>query len=91
MIEMSPASRQAILVFMKNQRQMNEEAPPPPPPEIAQFKRISIPLIRRIYPSLHDIMSVQPLQDTAGMDYFLTFRREKEQRRKPVDWAKEGF
>ena len=43
---------------------------------MAQFKRISIPLIRRIYPQLiaNKIVSVQPLLGPTGLVYYLRFR-----------------
>lgn len=42
----------------------------------AQFKRISIPLVRRIYPSLiaNKITSTQPLLGPTGLVYYLRFR-----------------
>lgn len=44
--------------------------------DIAQFRRISIPLIRRIYPQLiaNKIVSVQPLLGPTGLVYYLRFR-----------------
>lgn len=41
-----------------------------------EFKRISIPLVRRIYPSLiaNKITSVQPLLEPTGLVYYLRFR-----------------
>ncbi len=44
--------------------------------DIAQFKRISIPLVRRIYPQLiaNKIVSVQPLLGPTGLVYYLRFR-----------------
>lgn len=44
--------------------------------DIAQFKKISIPLVRRIYPQLiaNKIVSVQPLLGPTGLVYYLRFR-----------------
>lgn len=41
--------------------------------EVAEFKRISIPLVRRIYPSLiaNKIVSVQPLAGPSSLVYYL--------------------
>lgn len=41
--------------------------------EIAQFKKMSIPLIRRIYPSLitNKLVSVQPLAGPNSLVYYL--------------------
>ncbi len=47
-------------VLLENQKAMNEAGGPQ---DIGTFKRISIPLIRRVYPSLiaNSILSVQPM------------------------------
>lgn len=44
--------------------------------DIAHFKRISIPLVRRIYPQLiaNKVVSVQPLLGPTGLVYYLRFR-----------------
>lgn len=44
--------------------------------DVAQFQRISIPLVRRIYPQLiaNKIVSVQPLLGPTGLIYYLRFR-----------------
>lgn len=44
-----------------------------PETEIAQFKRLSIPLVRRIYPSLiaDKLVSVQPLAGPSGLVHYL--------------------
>lgn len=44
--------------------------------DIARFSRISIPLVRRIYPQLiaNKIVSVQPLLGPTGLVYYLRFR-----------------
>ena len=44
--------------------------------DIAQFKRISIPLVRRIYPQLiaNKVVSVQPLLGPTGLVYYMRFR-----------------
>lgn len=45
-------------------------------PDIAQFKRIAIPLVRRIYPQLiaNKIMSVQPMAQPASLANYLRYR-----------------
>lgn len=44
--------------------------------DIAQFQKVAIPLVRRIYPQLiaNKIVSVQPLLGPAGLVYYLRFR-----------------
>jgi hypothetical protein len=69
-----PFVRQTTAVLLENQRLMNEAATDTA--DIAQFKRISIPLVRRIYPQLiaNKIVSVQPLLGPTGLVYYLRFR-----------------
>jgi hypothetical protein len=66
--------RSATAVLMENQRLMNEGMTDTG--DIAQFKRISIPLVRRIYPQLisNKIVSVQPLLGPTGLVYYMRFR-----------------
>jgi len=66
--------RSATAVLLENQRIVNEMATDTS--DIAQFKRISIPLVRRIYPQLiaNKIVSVQPLLGPSGLVYYLRFR-----------------
>jgi len=66
--------RATTAVLLENQRLMNEAATDTG--DIAQFKRISIPLVRRIYPQLiaNKIVSVQPLLGPTGLVYYLRFR-----------------
>ena len=47
--------------------------------DVAQFKRISIPLVRRIYPSLiaNKLVSVQPLVGPASLVYYLRHQYSK--------------
>lgn len=61
-------------VMLENQRLVNESMTDTG--DIAQFKRISIPLVRRIYPQLiaNKIVSVQPLLGPTGLVYYLRFR-----------------
>jgi hypothetical protein len=61
-------------VMLENQRLWNEVSTDTG--DIAQFKRISIPLVRRIYPQLiaNKIVSVQPLLGPTGLIYYLRFR-----------------
>jgi len=67
-------TRATTAVMLENQRLMNEIATDTS--DIAQFKRISIPLVRRIYPQLiaNKIVSVQPLLGPTGLVYYLRFR-----------------
>lgn len=66
--------RNTTAVLLENQRLFNEVATDTS--DIAQFKRISIPLVRRIYPHLiaNKIVSVQPLLGPTGLVYYLRFR-----------------
>lgn len=66
--------RATTAVLLENQRLMNEAMTDTG--DIAQFKRISIPLVRRIYPQLiaNKIVSVQPLLGPTGLVYYLRFR-----------------
>ena len=66
--------RSSAAVMLENQRLMNEAMTDTG--DIAQFKRISIPLVRRIYPQLiaNKIVSVQPLLGPTGLVYYLRFR-----------------
>ena len=68
------ATRNVTSVLLENQRLINETATDSS--DIAQFKRISIPLVRRIYPQLiaNKIVSVQPLLGPTGLVYYLRFR-----------------
>lgn len=66
--------RATTSVLLENQRLMNEVATDTS--DIAQFKRISIPLVRRIYPQLiaNKVVSVQPLLGPTGLVYYMRFR-----------------
>lgn len=66
--------RSCAAVLLENQYLFNEVSTDTG--DIAQFKRISIPLIRRIYPQLiaNKIVSVQPLLGPTGLVYYLRFR-----------------
>lgn len=66
--------RATAAVLLENQVLMNEAMTDTG--DIAQFKRISIPLVRRIYPQLiaNKIVSVQPLLGPTGLVYYLRFR-----------------
>ena len=69
-----PYVRSATAVLLENQRLINEVSTDTS--DVAQFKRISIPLVRRIYPQLiaNKIVSVQPLLGPTGLVYYLRFR-----------------
>jgi hypothetical protein len=66
--------RSTTAVILENQRLFNEMSTDTS--DIAQFKRISIPLVRRIYPQLiaNKVVSVQPLLGPTGLVYYLRFR-----------------
>lgn len=66
--------RSSTAVLLENQALMNEAMTDTG--DIAQFKRISIPLVRRIYPQLiaNKVVSVQPLLGPTGLVYYLRFR-----------------
>lgn len=68
------ATRKVTSVLLENQRLINEMSTDSG--DVAQFKRISIPLVRRIYPQLiaNKIVSVQPLLGPTGLVYYLRFR-----------------
>jgi hypothetical protein len=69
-----PYVRSCTAVLLENQRLINEVSTDTS--DIAQFKRISIPLVRRIYPQLiaNKVVSVQPLLGPTGLVYYLRFR-----------------
>jgi len=60
--------------LLENQRLFNETSTDSS--DIAQFKRISIPLVRRIFPQLiaNKIVSIQPLLGPTGLVYYLRYR-----------------
>jgi hypothetical protein len=67
-------TRKVASVVFENQRLMNEQSTDTS--DVASFKRISIPLIRRIFPNLiaNKIVSIQPLLGPVGLVYYLRFR-----------------
>ena len=67
-------TRSCTAVLLENQRLINETSTDSG--DVAQFKRISIPLVRRIYPQLiaNKVVSVQPLLGPTGLVYYLRFR-----------------
>ena len=70
----NPYVRSCTAVMLENQRLINETMTDTS--DIAQFKRISIPLVRRIYPQLiaNKVVSVQPLLGPTGLVYYMRFR-----------------
>ena len=66
--------RRVTATLLENQQLINEMSTDTG--DIAQFKRISIPLVRRIYPQLiaNKIVTVQPLLGPTGLVYYLRFR-----------------
>jgi hypothetical protein len=69
-----PYVRSCTAVMLENQRLINETMTDTS--DISQFKRISIPLVRRIYPQLiaNKVVSVQPLLGPTGLVYYMRFR-----------------
>jgi hypothetical protein len=67
-------TRSCTAVLLENQRLINETSTDTG--DVAQFKRISIPLVRRIYPQLiaNKVVSVQPLLGPTGLVYYMRFR-----------------
>lgn len=67
-------TRRTTALLLENQELLNESSTLTS--DVAQFKRISIPLVRRIYPQLiaNKIVSVQPLLGPTGLVYYLRFR-----------------
>ena len=67
-------TRSCTAVLLENQRLINETSTDTG--DIAQFKRISIPLVRRIYQQLiaNKVVSVQPLLGPTGLVYYMRFR-----------------
>jgi hypothetical protein len=67
-------TRSCTAVLLENQRLINEASTDSG--DVSQFKRISIPLVRRIYPQLiaNKVVSVQPLLGPTGLVYYLRFR-----------------
>lgn len=64
--------KEIIKTLLENQRKMNEQ---PQENEIAQFKRISIPLVKHMYPTYHLIgVYIKPPSDNTKHN-----------------WKKEGF
>ena len=76
-----PYVRATTAVLLENQRLSNQQSgmlneTSTDSGDIANFKRISIPLVRRIYAQLiaNKIVSVQPLLGPTGLVYYLRFR-----------------
>lgn len=74
-----PYLRSTTTILLENQQLANKQLfseSATDTSDIAHFKRISIPLVRRIYPQLiaNKIVSVQPLLGPVGLIYYLRFR-----------------
>lgn len=69
-----PSTRAATAVLLEHQKLINENSTDTS--DISRFTRISIPLVRRIYPNLiaNKIVSVQPLLGPTGLVFYLRFR-----------------
>lgn len=69
--------RKTTSVLLENQKLVNEAVVGgTDTSDVSVFRRISIPLVRRIYPQLiaNKIVSVQPLLGPTGLVYYLRFR-----------------
>lgn len=70
--------RACTAVLLENQRLYNDiiNESGTDTSDVANFRRISIPLVRRIFPQLiaNKIVSVQPLLGPVGLVYYLRFR-----------------
>jgi hypothetical protein len=62
-----------LAALLENQKLMNGTKEHS---ELAQFKNLSQPLVRRIYPNLmmDKLMPVQPLPAPSGLQYYLRFK-----------------
>jgi hypothetical protein len=60
--------------------------------DTGQFKRIAIPLVRRIYPQLiaNKIVSVQPLLGPTGLTYYLRHRYSQNSQSQPQPTTIDG-
>lgn len=69
-----PEVKRTTSILLENQHLLNESLTATS--DVDQFRRISIPLVRRIYPQLiaNKIVSVQPLLGPTGLVYYLRFR-----------------
>lgn len=69
-----PYRRMTTARLLDNQAAWNQEAATTTA-DIAPFTRISLPLIRRIYPSLiaNDLVSIQPISQPTGKIFYLDF------------------
>ena len=74
----NPEIRKMTSVMLENQALANQmySEQSTDSADVAQFKRISIPLVSRIYPQLiaNKIVSVQPLLGPTGLVFYLRFR-----------------
>lgn len=72
--------RLSTAVLLENQTLVNErlinESDSVSSDDVAVFRRVTIPMVRRIYPNLiaNKIVSVQPLIGPTGLVYYLRFR-----------------
>jgi len=103
LLEGERLTNETAAVLLENQRLLT--AASEPDQEIAQFRRISIPLVRRIYPRLiaDNIVGVQPLTGPTGLVYYLRFQYSQNsggvrpargsyyEKPQKVDWKTEGF
>lgn len=73
-------NKEMIATLLENQRLINQK---PIASDIAQFKRISIPLVRRIFPTLiaNNLVNVQPMSAHVVMEED-TDSRKKQIRKK---------
>lgn len=54
---------------------------------LADFRRISIPLVRRIYPQLivEKLVAVQPMKEPAGLSFYLNYKYSSSKKQKKSD------
>jgi hypothetical protein len=75
-------NKEMIATLLENQRLMNEKLTDTN--DIGKFKRISIPLVRRIFPQLimNNLVNVQPMSAHVVMEEDTVASRKKQIRKK---------
>lgn len=69
-------TRKTTSILLENQHLYCENLPGTGSADVAVFKKIAVPLVRRIYPQLiaNRIVTVQPLLSATGLVYYLRYR-----------------
>lgn len=69
-------TRKVTAVLLENQHLYCESLPGTGSADVSVFKKIAVPLVRRIYPQLiaNRIVTVQPLLSSTGLVYYLRYR-----------------